>query len=263
VTDLVRVGANGVLAIDQASARAQMRTDAGDWRPVVKLPFEEVTDVASRNSDVLSAGFSSGAVYAGLFDPQLSARGRWKLDNTSYADLGVAGLRQMTTESTRALLPNGALGPAKPLSDSTDPRKRMGRPTLLETSALAIVFLPKDERMSVEAPAGCERVTAPGQKALKASLLVAVTVAVRTLSISRCTLLVTNILNTRRKLFREQDLDCAEAGTGSQAEREGKAECLHHSRQIDGRNDQLEVGLRRFNIVLSHGSVALLLFCCC
>jgi len=96
-----------------------------------------------------------------LFDPQLSARGRWKLDNTSYVDLGVAGPRQVTTESTRALLPNEALGPARSLSNSTDPRKRMGRPTLLETPAFTIVCLPKDERMSVDAPASCERVTAP------------------------------------------------------------------------------------------------------
>jgi hypothetical protein len=161
VTDLVRVGANGVLAIDQASARAQVRTDAGDWLPVVKLPFEEVTDAASRNSDVLIAGLNSGVVYAALFDPQLSARGRWMLDKTSYMDLGVAGPRQVTTESTRALLPNGALGPTRSLSNSTDPRKRIGRRTLLETPAFTIVCLPKDERMSVDAPASCERVTAP------------------------------------------------------------------------------------------------------
>jgi hypothetical protein len=161
VTDLVRVGSNGVLAIDQASAQAQVRTDAGDWLPVVKLRFEEVTDVASQNSDVLIAGFNSGAVYAALFDSRLSTRRRWKLDNTSYVDLGVAGPRQMTTESTRALLPDGALGPAKPLSNSKDPRKRRGRPTLLETPAFAIVCLPKDERMSVDAPASCERATAP------------------------------------------------------------------------------------------------------
>lgn len=164
VTDLVRVGANGVLAIDQTSAQAQVRTDAGDWLPVVKLPFEQVTDATARDSDVMIAGFNSGAVYAALFDPKLSTRARWKLENSLYVDLGVAGPRQITTESTRALLADGALGPATPLSSSTDPRKRMGRPTLLETSAFTVVCLPKDERMSVDAPASCERVTAPTWK---------------------------------------------------------------------------------------------------
>lgn len=160
VTDLVRVGANGIVAIDQASAQAQVRTDAGDWLPVVKLPFEQVTDATSRNSQVLIAGFNAGAVYAALFDPQLTARGRWKLDNALYVDLSAAGPRQITTEATRTLLPNGALGPPEQLSTS-DPRKRRGRPTLLETPSATIVCLPNDERMSVDAPASCERVTAP------------------------------------------------------------------------------------------------------
>ena len=81
-------------------------------------------------------------------------------DNSLYVDIAAAGPRQMTTEATRALLPDGELGPAKPLS-SSDPRERRGRPTLLETPSATIVCLPKDERMSIDAPASCERVTLP------------------------------------------------------------------------------------------------------
>lgn len=164
VTDLVRVGGNGVLAIDRASARAQLRADDGVWLPAIQLPFDQVTDIAARGSEVLIAGFDSGAVYAALFDAKLSLSGRWKLDDTLYVDLGAAGARQVSTASTRALLPSGGLGPSTPLLNTSDARQRMGRPALLETAAATIVCLPKDERKTVDAPASCERVTAPTWK---------------------------------------------------------------------------------------------------
>lgn len=98
------------------AGRMQIRTSAGVWTGVFRVPFHQVDDVVADGQGILVGGFLDSRASAVLFlDQTGQERGRWLLAHPFYAFRVGDGARLAATwDGIVPLLPGGVVGALRP-----------------------------------------------------------------------------------------------------------------------------------------------------